>query len=78
MAHSDHRRYTAPLRPDDWARLLASAGGTLAPSERELVQNLAAGRSQTEIAAAMGVHRSAVWRQAKKLAARLQKSTSDK
>lgn len=78
MAHSSNRKYASPLSPDDWARLLSGSGGPVAPSERELVQQLSLGRSQTEIAAAMGVHRSAVWRQAKKLADRLQKSTNDK
>jgi IS30 family transposase len=78
MAHSDHRKHASPLTRDDWTRLLATVGETLPQSERDLLQQLSAGRSQLEIAAELGVHRSAIWRRAKRLAGQLQPSARDK
>lgn len=53
---------------EDWARLL-EANPELSPEEKRLLTLLAEGRTQPEIGAELGLHRSAVWRRVKKLRA---------
>lgn len=54
----------------NWAEARSKLG-PLSDEEHRIVDMLAADKSQAEIAAALGQHRSMVWRKVRKLRARL-------
>jgi DNA-binding NarL/FixJ family response regulator len=52
-----------------WARVTAEQKGALDTESRSILDLLVQGKTQPEIAASLGLHRSAVWRRVKRLKA---------
>src|SRR5262245_33499415 len=52
---------------EKWSLIAERLGSDLTPDERRLLGLLRDGKTQPEIAAALGLHRSAVWRRAQAL-----------
>jgi DNA-binding CsgD family transcriptional regulator len=60
----------------NWQRLGPTELAQLTPEQRKLVAMLADGKTQPQIAQALQMHRSAVWRRIKKLRITLQAHAS--
>jgi DNA-binding CsgD family transcriptional regulator len=58
------------LTASEWRALLDAASNELSDEEKKITESLAQGKTQAAIAVQLGLHRSAVWRRAKAIAAR--------
>lgn len=58
------------LTASEWRALLDAVGTVLSDEERKIAESLAQGKTQAAIAVQLGLHRSAVWRRVKAIAAR--------
>lgn len=58
------------LTPAEWQALIESIGVQLSAEENSIAGMLAQGKTQSAIAAQLGLHRSAVWRRAKAMVKR--------
>jgi len=58
------------LNAAQWRALLDTAGDGLSHEEKDIAELLAQGKTQAAVGAQLGLHRSAVWRKAKAIAAK--------
>ena len=58
------------LTASEWRALLDLPSNVLSDEERKIAESLSQGKTQAAIAVQLGLHRSAVWRRVKVIAAR--------